>query len=71
MVGNGTGNAGDGNEKPPHGFAMRGLVVDAWAILIWCSSCARRHLTPPSSARRWHGAMPSTGSGRLARRFQA
>ena len=25
MVGNGTGNAGDGNEKPPHGFAMRGL----------------------------------------------
>lgn len=26
------GNGGDGNEKPPHGFAMRGLVVDAWAI---------------------------------------
>ena len=25
MVGNGTGNAGDGNEKPPQGFDLRGL----------------------------------------------
>jgi len=31
MGGNGAGDAGDGNEKPPHGFAMRGLV-DAGAI---------------------------------------
>jgi len=31
MGGNGTGNSGDGNEKPPHGFDLRGLV-DAWAI---------------------------------------
>ena len=31
MGGTGTGNAGDGHEKPPQGFDLRGLV-DAWAI---------------------------------------
>ena len=45
MGGNGTGNVGDGNGKPPQGFDLRGLV-DAWAI-YYCGffRCQKTSLT--------------------------
>jgi hypothetical protein len=44
MGGNGTGNGVDGNEKPPQGFDLRGLV-DAWASYLGFFRCQNTSLT--------------------------
>lgn len=57
-------------KNPRRGLTCGGWA-DAWAILIWGSCGARRHQTPPSAVRLWPCAKPSSGTWRLARRFQA